>query len=54
MSPANVLKTPLPRQRLTSSLRHEITFATVHVTNDDVSFCDGARNAYSKNHKAVH
>ena len=36
--PANVLKTPLPGQRLKSSWRHEITFTTVHVTDDDVSF----------------
>ena len=39
--PANVFKTPLPGQRLTSCWRHEITFATVHVTGDDISFCDG-------------
>ena len=29
--PANVLKTPLPVQRQ----QHEITFATVHITDDD-------------------
>ena len=40
MLPANVLKTRLPGQRLSSSQRHKFTFATVHVT-DDVSFCDG-------------
>ena len=37
--PVNVLKTPLPGQRLMSSWRHQISFATVHVT-DDISFCD--------------
>ena len=41
MLPVNVLKMLLPGQRLTSSWDHEITFVTVHVTNDDVSFCDG-------------
>ena len=34
MLPADVLKTPLPGQRL-------IFIATVHVTVDDVSFYDG-------------
>ena len=38
--PANVLKTRLPGQRLMSSWHQEIKFATVHVTGDDVSFCD--------------
>ena len=38
---ANVLKTQLSWQILTSSWRHEITIASVHVTDDDVSFCDG-------------
>ena len=37
----NVLNTPLPGQNITSCWRREITFATVHVTDDDVSFCDG-------------
>ena len=37
----DVLKTPLSGHRLTSSWRHEITFATVHVTDADVSFFDG-------------
>ena len=43
MLPANVFKPPLPGQRLTSCWRHEITFATMHVTctDDDVSFCNG-------------
>ena len=41
MLPANVLKMPLPGQRLMSSWRHKITFSTVCVTDDDVSFCDG-------------
>ena len=36
---ANVLKTPLPGQRLTSSWCHEIMLASVHVTDDDRSFC---------------
>ena len=35
---ASVLKTPLPGLRLTSSWRHKSTFATEHVTDDDVSF----------------
>ena len=39
--PANVLEMMLPGQRLTSSWRHEITFAIMHITDDDVSFCDG-------------
>ena len=30
---------PLPRQVLTSSWRHEIMLACVHVTDDDGSFC---------------
>ena len=34
MLPANVLKKPLPGQRLN-------VIATVHVTDDDVSFYDG-------------
>ena len=37
---ANVLKTPFPGQRLTSCLRHKITFAIVRVTDDVFSFCD--------------
>ena len=40
--PANVSKTPLPGQRLTSSWQQEITFATVKATDDDVSFCNGS------------
>ena len=36
MLPTNALKTPLPRQR-----SYEIMFATVHITGDDVSFCEG-------------
>ena len=52
--PANVLKTPLPGQRLTSCRRHEITFATVHVADDDVSFCDGPGILIRKTTKAVH
>ena len=36
----NILKMLLPGQRLMSSWRHEITFVTVHMTEDDVSFCD--------------
>ena len=39
MLPANILKMPLLGQRLRSYWHHEITFATVHIT-DDVSFCD--------------
>ena len=39
--PANVLKTPLPGQMMASIWRHEITFATAHVTDDDIRFCDG-------------
>ena len=39
--PVKVLKTLLPGRRLTSSWRHGITFATMHITDDDVSFCDG-------------
>ena len=38
--PVSVLKTPLPGQMITHFWRHEITFATVHVTDDDVRFCD--------------
>ena len=41
MLPAKVLKTTLPGQRLTSSLRPEITFASVHMTDEAVSFWDG-------------
>ena len=39
--PANVLTTPPPGQIITSIWRHETTFATVHVIDDDVRFCDG-------------
>ena len=38
---ANIVKTPLPGQRQMSSRRHEITFASVQVTDDDVLFYDG-------------
>ena len=41
--PANVLKTPLPGQRLMSSWRHKNTFPTVHASDDDVSFCDSPK-----------
>ena len=51
--PANVLKSPLPGQILTSCWRHEITFAAVHVhvTDDNVSFCDGPRMRIRKTAK---
>ena len=39
--PANVLKMPFPGQRITSPWRYKFTFANVHVTDDDISFCDG-------------
>ena len=39
--PRYVLKTPLPGQMLPSFWRQEITFLTVHVTDDDVRYCDG-------------
>ena len=51
--PANVLKTPLPGQRLTSSQRHEITFATVHVTDDDISFVTVPECSYVKSQSRV-
>ena len=38
--PANVLKTQIPGQMITSFWRHKITFATVHITDDDVRFWD--------------
>ena len=41
----NVLNMPLPGQRLTSSWRHKIMFASVHVTDNDVSFLGRPRNA---------
>ena len=39
--PANVLQTSPTGQSLRSCGRYEITFATVHVTDDEVSFSDG-------------
>ena len=41
----------LPGQRLTSCWHHEITFATVYVTDYDVSFCDGPRMLIRKTAK---
>ena len=38
---ACVLKMPLPGQIPTSCWRHVFTFATMHVTDSDVTFCDG-------------
>ena len=43
----NVLKMPLPGQRLTLSWCHKLTSASMLVTEDDVSFCGGPRNAYT-------
>ena len=39
--PANVLKTPLPGQIITSRWRREIKFATVHAIYEYVRFCNG-------------
>ena len=39
--PGYNLKTPLPGQMITPVWRHKITFATVHVTDEGVRFCDG-------------
>ena len=36
-----ILWRPLPGQTIASFWRHDITFVTVHVTDDDVRFCDG-------------
>ena len=52
--PGNFLKTPLPGQIITSIWRHEITFATVHITDDDVKFCDGPGIFIHKTAKAVY
>ena len=49
-----VLVKILSRGRLTSSWRQEITFAPVHITGDDVRFCDDLGNAYTSNRKAVY
>ena len=42
------MKTPIPEQRLTSSKRHKITFIFMHVTVDDVIFCDSLECVYVK------
>ena len=39
---------PVPEQRLTSSQRHYITLISMHVTVDDVNFCDGLECIYVK------
>ena len=39
--PGNILKMLLPGQMIALFWRHEITFATVHVTYDDIRLCDG-------------
>ena len=49
--PANILKTPLPGQRLTSSWRHKITFTSVHGTDGNVNFCDCPRMLVRKTPK---
>ena len=39
--PVNIFKTPLPGQTIRPCRRHEVTFAAVHVADDDVRFCHG-------------
>ena len=41
MLPTNVLQMPLPGQMIASFWRYKSTFATVHVTDDDIKFCEG-------------
>ena len=43
MLPANVLKNAASRANENVTLMSEIVFATVHVTDDDIRFCDGPR-----------
>ena len=40
---ANSLKMLLPGQMITSFWCHEITFAAVHITDDDIRFCNSPR-----------
>ena len=46
--PENTFKTPLPGQVQTSSWRQDIMFATVHITDDDVSFVTAPECLYVK------
>ena len=39
----NCFENAASRQMITSFWSHKITFATVHITDDDVRFCDGPR-----------
>ena len=39
---------PVLEQRLMSSYRHEITLISMHVTVDDLNFCDGLECVYLK------
>ena len=48
---ANVFKAPFPGQMLTSFWYHRFTFATLHITDDDVKFCDGRAMLISKTTK---
>ena len=49
-----ILKTPLPVQRPKSSWRHVFTFATMHVTDADIAFCDGPGMLAVKTAKQVY
>ena len=53
MMDSMVVKTAVPEQRLTSSQRQKITFIPMHVTVDDVNFCDGLECVYVKYKRRV-
>ena len=53
MLPANISKTQLPGQMITSIWCHEIMFVNVHIIDNNVIFCDSPEMLVHKPHSHV-